>query len=393
MHDSGLSTSLGYSSDAESAQVKRMRSLNNQCDTNSQRSRRHSFAQIKRIVGSLGLPTFVHERACQLFTEAQEEYGLTKGRSLEGLFAAAIYAACREHELPYLLDEIAAEVSISTQSVRQTYLRVNSEMGLAIRPPSPSNFIPRVVSDVNCDRDVEAHLSDFIQYRATELVKFAEEEAVVQGRNPIGVAAGALYYVAQRNGCKITQHTVAGEWISVHALRQSRTALTDALEEADESVESICAASKDNTDASEGDTDDTTETIEPTAADNLNEVNVVANIDDVDIVDEESPAVSGGQATRQTPTAGSVFSLATVDRAPEPRIDDSGGDEPSSVLTNRGPSVTTGGIWSIPPPHSKRVRYRTATEEQSARTAETRYTGCLVRFCYISDLLYRLSVL
>ena len=54
---------------------------------------------------------------------------LIRGRSIEGVSAAALYAACRQCNVPRTLDEISNASSMSRNDIGRTYRYITHELG------------------------------------------------------------------------------------------------------------------------------------------------------------------------------------------------------------------------------------------------------------------------
>ena len=136
----------------------------------------------------LGVGESTQAEAGQLFREAQSA-DLMRGRSLESMASASVYAACCRRQLPCFLDEIAEAARVDCGKVRLAYGVLNRELSLRIPPALSVDFLPRLASAVDA--------SERINERAAHL---CDSEAVVRlanGRKPAGVAAGYLYFAAR----------------------------------------------------------------------------------------------------------------------------------------------------------------------------------------------------
>jgi transcription initiation factor TFIIB len=78
---------------------------------------------------------------------------------------------------------------------------LNTELGLPTQPVRPSEFIPRLASELG--------ISDAIRHRAVALSKHHRETAISNGCRPSGVAAAWIYKAAQEHGRSLTQQRMA----------------------------------------------------------------------------------------------------------------------------------------------------------------------------------------
>ena len=201
--------------------MTRMRREHNRAQTRSKRDRnkRMGFIEIRRLVSQLGLSKTIRDRACVLF-ESSQDADLLVGRSIEGFAAAAVYATCRTSGIARTVEEIADDAQASTDELRVAYDAINRELGLPTGPINPREYLPRFASDLDVPQRIER--------RATELVDAAEDQNLVAGKNPGGVAAGCLYTAAREHDYDLTQQTAAdAAGVSPVTLRSTYQALTE----------------------------------------------------------------------------------------------------------------------------------------------------------------------
>jgi transcription initiation factor TFIIB len=166
---------------------------------------------------TLELSDSVRDQACQLFRSAQNE-DLLRGRSIEAIAAASVYGACRCNGLSRLVGEVSEMARVPESRVTNAYKTLNEELGLPAEPVSPSMFVPRLASDLECP--------DEIRQRARALVEQAEELGVTTGVHPAGFAAACLYTAGCEEGRWLTQTEVAGAAnISTTTIRNHRDTL------------------------------------------------------------------------------------------------------------------------------------------------------------------------
>jgi transcription initiation factor TFIIB len=119
LHDMGLSTIIGRENkDARGQTInaathhrtERLRMwdartrLQNSVDKNLMRA----FEQLDRLKEKLGLSDNIVEKAAYIYRKIQER-GLIRGRTTDGMLAAAVYSACREMETPRTIKVIDLE--------------------------------------------------------------------------------------------------------------------------------------------------------------------------------------------------------------------------------------------------------------------------------------------
>jgi transcription initiation factor TFIIB len=211
MHDKGLSTEIDWrNKDARgkplsSRQRRKMQRLRtwhsrSQTDGTQERNLRHGLGEIDRMASALGLPTSIRETASVVYRRVISE-NLLIGRSVESVSAAALYAATRQSSSARSLDGIVGVARIDKQSIGRTYRHINRELGLEIEPPDPTNHLPRLCSMLD--------LSTEIEQQSRELLETAIAAEEISGKNPVGLAAAAVYAGSLLCNEKVTQKAVS----------------------------------------------------------------------------------------------------------------------------------------------------------------------------------------
>lgn len=210
LHDHGLTTQIGRGHDANGKTISaekrrrlaRMRRHHSRSryESKADRNLAHGFREISRLAGSLSLPKSLEEQACALFRSAQNE-DLLHGRSIEAIATASLYGVIRVHGLSRTFDEIARYAQVDESRIKNAYGTLNTDLDLRAKPIQPSQFVPRLASDLDVPRDV--------RQRAIEIAEAAEANNLAVGVNPSGFAGACLYIAAQKHGVQITQQAIA----------------------------------------------------------------------------------------------------------------------------------------------------------------------------------------
>ena len=146
------------------------------------------------------LPRNVREAAAMVYRRAVEK-NLIRGRSIEGVTAAAVYAACRQCGVPRTLDEVAAASKVDRKEIGRTYRFIARELILKLMPTSPQDYTARFCSKLALSEDIKS--------KALEILQQAENKELTSGRGPTGVAAAAIYIASILCGERKTQREVA----------------------------------------------------------------------------------------------------------------------------------------------------------------------------------------
>lgn len=160
-------------------------------------------SEIDRLVAALGLSTAIKDDAMLVYRKALEA-DLVKGRAIESMAAASLYAACRINRIPITLDEITANLSggvSKRRDVARCYRLILREVGIKVSLADPKDYVDRIVNTLG--------LNARIQTKALEILEKASEAGLTAGKDPAGVAATAVYIASLLEGVKITQKDVA----------------------------------------------------------------------------------------------------------------------------------------------------------------------------------------
>jgi len=204
--DKGLTTNIGGLSDIYQLGAKqtrkffRLKKWQERVSTSIERNLRLAMAELRRVASFINLPNVVKEEASRIYNFVLQR-GLVRGRSMESVIAACIYAACRTYQIPRTLDEIAAASDVERKEIGRTYRFITRKLGMKVTPSSPKDYIARFASIL--------HLSPKTQSDALRILKKAEASELTSGRGPAGIAAAALYVAALLNSEKKTQREVA----------------------------------------------------------------------------------------------------------------------------------------------------------------------------------------
>ena len=233
IHDKGLSTEIGWKNKdsygksiptRNRAQLYRLRKWQRRIRVSNATERNLAFAlsELDRMASGMGLPRNVRETAAMIYRKAVNK-NLIRGRSIEGVVAASLYAACRQCNVPRTLDEIAAASRVGRKEIGRTYRFMTRELQLKLMPTSPQDYISRFCSELK--------LSGEVQAKSIEIIKSANSRELTSGRGPTGVAAAAIYISSILCNERRTQREVADiAGVTEVTIRNRYKELTDKLQ-------------------------------------------------------------------------------------------------------------------------------------------------------------------
>lgn len=211
IHDKGLSTTIGWQNrDAygksiptrNRAQLYRLRKwqTRTRISDGTERNLALALSALDRMSSALSLPRNVRETAAMIYRKAVKQK-LIRGRSIEGVTAAVLYAACRQCNVPRTLEEISSVARMKKKEIGRNYRNISRKLELKLLPTTPQDYISRFCSQLKLSNDV--------QVKTIEILKHAARKELTSGRGPTGMAAAALYIASVLCGERRTQREVA----------------------------------------------------------------------------------------------------------------------------------------------------------------------------------------
>ncbi len=211
IHDKGLSTMIDWHdrdvygkrlAPGQKAQIYRLRKWQRRIRVSDATERNLAFAlsEISKIANNLNLPKNILETASVIYRKAVKER-LIRGRSIQGVTAAAIYVACRQCGVARTLDEIAGASAVNKKEVGRSYRFLIKELNYFIPPLRPSQYITKFSNQLTMQGKVEEI--------AHKILAAAKELKLTSGRGPTGIAAAASYIASVLTGERKTQREIA----------------------------------------------------------------------------------------------------------------------------------------------------------------------------------------
>jgi transcription initiation factor TFIIB len=211
IHDKGLSTMIDWKNrdifgkeiPAKSrGQIYRLRKWQSRIRVSDATERNLTFAlsELDRMASNLDLPKNLRECSAKIYRDAVDAH-LIRGRSIEGVAAASLYAACRMYKIPRTLNEIAEVARVDKKEIGRSFRFISNELVLNLNPTKPLDFLTRFISELKLTHDC--------QKAAKIIIKIAEARGLTSGRGPTGVCAAAIYAASILTKERRTQRKIA----------------------------------------------------------------------------------------------------------------------------------------------------------------------------------------
>jgi transcription initiation factor TFIIB len=210
-HDMGLSTIIGRENkDAKGqlidtamrSKIERLRTWDYRTGVykSGDKNLMKAFEQLDRLKKKLGLSDNVSEKAAYIYRKIHER-GLIRGRTIDGILAAAVYSACWEMETARTLKDIAAISNLKRKDVARCYRLLVFELDIRIPIVDPKKCISRVANKLN--------ISEKTKHQAINIMDEVIDKQISAGKDPNSMAATVLYASLLNTDEKIPQKDIA----------------------------------------------------------------------------------------------------------------------------------------------------------------------------------------
>lgn len=211
VHDKGLTTMIGrVGRDAygrklpmdTKLQMLRLRKwqIRSRVHSSMDRNLAQAMAELDRLSDKLHIPPSLKEKAAVIYRKALDK-GLVRGRSINAITAASLYAACRMTQTPRTLREISDQSPIDKKDIARCYRLMLRELEIQMPKPDAQLRVPKIAAKVG--------VGEKTQQTAVDLLRRATELKTTAGKDPMGLAAAALYIACVMCDEKRTQKMIA----------------------------------------------------------------------------------------------------------------------------------------------------------------------------------------
>lgn len=171
----------------------------------SERNLLTAFRDISTWCDQFSLPKTIADIAKQLYKRSDEEK-LLRGKPLEAVIAACIFIACRQAHVPRTFREICNLTHVTKKALGQCYKALEQAFNLTpgasathhSQAPStgPETLVVRYCNHLDLPANVQSICAD--------IIIAAREHGIADGRSPVSIAGGAIYFTCHLLGKKKT---------------------------------------------------------------------------------------------------------------------------------------------------------------------------------------------
>jgi transcription initiation factor TFIIB len=210
-HDRGLATIIGRSDKDAAGQkldtdmrstFERLRTWDSRMNLYSSTDRNlwQAFSQLNILKDKLGLSDAIVEKTAYIYRKAEEKQ-LTRGRTIVGMLAAALYIACREMGTPRTLKDISIRSNIKRKDIARNCRLLIRELDIKVPIVDPMKCIATIAN--------AAEISEKTKRKAFNLMDELVKKEVPAGKHPMSLAATILYVACRKTGEYRTQVDIA----------------------------------------------------------------------------------------------------------------------------------------------------------------------------------------
>ena len=211
IHDKGLSTNISQVDrdafgrklpQSTRLQMWRLRKwqIRSRVHSSTDRNLAQAMGELERLSSIVSISPPIKEKAAIAYRKALEK-GLVRGRSINAIAAAALYAACRKSGSPRSLSEIAKASLVNKKDVARCYRLLLQKLDFHMPISDPLTYVSKIAEKTG--------ISGKVQGAAIAILRDAREKRFSAGKEPMGLAAAALYIACLQNAEKITQKDIA----------------------------------------------------------------------------------------------------------------------------------------------------------------------------------------
>ena len=194
LHQPGTTFDVPWNADTEkTAGLSRMRLEHRKAKMQGSKERNLTNArtEIDRLLDKLGLGRHMREQSAYIYRKALDA-DLVRGRTIDGIAAASVYAAIRmDPEKVRTLRQVADASHLGKKDIARMYRLILKELDIDVRAPMAEYHVRRIAGGVKassrCENLAVALLDDLRKYNK------GAASTGTSGKSPSGLAAAAVY--------------------------------------------------------------------------------------------------------------------------------------------------------------------------------------------------------
>jgi len=195
IHDKGLTTIINWHnrddyhknlSAPQKTQVYHLRKWQRRIKVtgSTERNLTYALSEITQTANKMDLPKNIVETASSIYQKAIEKH-LINRHSIRDIAIASLYLACRQHEIPKTVHEIAHASTVNKKELEKSYCLLIKKLNYSTPPIQLNQCIIKVSNKATIQKKVEE--------TAHKILTAAKDNKLTAGRSPTGIAAAASY--------------------------------------------------------------------------------------------------------------------------------------------------------------------------------------------------------
>jgi transcription initiation factor TFIIB len=158
-----------------------------------------------RLTERMGITSRVKEDALRIYSLAVKER-LTMGRSIDVLLAATVFLSNKINGIPTTIEEVLPLVDVDKKAVircyRQLMIKILPKIKVQFTSSTPKMYVDKFGEHLQLNMQTRKFAIDLIE-------KAKSKGLFMEGKDPKGFAAGAIYIASHKNKMKMTQTEIA----------------------------------------------------------------------------------------------------------------------------------------------------------------------------------------
>ena len=106
------------------------------------------------MASNLDLQKNIRESSAKIYRDAVDKH-LIRGRSIEGVAAASLYAACRRYRIPRTLNEVAEIARVDKKEIGRSFRFISKELYLNLNTTKAMDFLTRFISELKLSAECQ----------------------------------------------------------------------------------------------------------------------------------------------------------------------------------------------------------------------------------------------